>query len=140
MNRKRIGAWAACLAAVSLTTLAAPPQPQLHVAPNGTKQLRFNWQPVSGATSYELWFQSSAAAAETRFFQMPSSQTSVVNNVAVHLLDWSGDVYGRDLEVAFADWLRPERTFAGPEALIEAMHADVAESRVRLARSGPPED
>jgi len=93
MTRTPIGACAAFLAAVSLTSMAAPPQPQLHVAPNGIKQLRFNWEPVSGATSYELWFQSSAAAAETRFFQMPSSQTSVVNNVAVHLLDWSNSRY-----------------------------------------------
>ena len=62
-----------------------------------------------------------------------------LRTLEVHLLDWSGDVYGRDLEVAFADWLRPERAFAGPEALVQAMHADVAETRVRLGRSGPPE-
>ena len=90
MKKNPIAAWAAVLlAAASFTAFAAPPAPQLHVAPNGTKQLRFNWDPVSGATRYELWFQSSAAAAETRFFQMPASQTSVVNNVAVHLLDWN---------------------------------------------------
>src|SRR4051812_3168583 len=94
MNKHPISAWAVIvLAAVSITAIAAPPEPQLRIAPNGAKQLRFNWQPVSGATSYELWFQSSATAAETRFFQMPSSQTSVVNNVAVHLLDWSNSRY-----------------------------------------------
>jgi riboflavin kinase/FMN adenylyltransferase len=63
-----------------------------------------------------------------------------LRTLEVHLLDWSGDVYGKDLEVAFADWLRPERAFAGPEELVQAMHADVAETRVRLARAGPPED
>jgi riboflavin kinase/FMN adenylyltransferase len=63
-----------------------------------------------------------------------------LRTLEVHLLDWSGDVYGRDLEVAFVDWLRPERAFAGSEELVQAMHADVAETRVRLARSGPPED
>ena len=62
-----------------------------------------------------------------------------LRTLEVHLLDWSGDVYGRDLEVAFADWLRPEQAFAGPEELVHAMHADVAETRVRLARAGPPE-
>jgi riboflavin kinase/FMN adenylyltransferase len=63
-----------------------------------------------------------------------------LRTLEVHLLDWSGDVYGRDLEVAFADWLRAERAFAGPDELVQAMHADVAETRVRLGRSGPPED
>jgi len=63
-----------------------------------------------------------------------------LRTLEVHLLDWSGDVYGRDLEVAFADWLRPERAFAGPEELVQAMHTDVAETRVRLGRSAPPED
>jgi len=63
-----------------------------------------------------------------------------LRTLEVHLLDWSGDVYGRDLEVAFADWLRPERAFGGAEALVEAMHADVAETRLRLARTGPPEE
>ncbi len=63
-----------------------------------------------------------------------------LRTLEVHLLDWSGDVYSQDLEVAFMDWLRPERAFAGVEPLIEAMQADVAEARLRLAITGPPED
>lgn len=51
----------------------------------------------------------------------------------VHLLDWDGDLYGRDLEVEFVDWLRPERHFASAAALVEAMDRDVAETRLRLA-------
>ena len=61
-----------------------------------------------------------------------------LRTLEVHLLDWSGDVYGQDLEVAFADWLRPERAFAGAGELVEAMRDDVVESRLRLARAGPP--
>jgi riboflavin kinase/FMN adenylyltransferase len=55
----------------------------------------------------------------------------------VHLLDWSGDLYGRELEVEFVDWLRPERTFESAEALVETMHRDVAETRRRLANADP---
>jgi len=51
----------------------------------------------------------------------------------VHLLDWDGDLVGRDLAVEFDSWLRPEFRFDGPEPLIEAMRADVAEARKRLA-------
>jgi riboflavin kinase/FMN adenylyltransferase len=55
-------------------------------------------------------------------------------------MDWSGDLYGQDVTVAFADWLRPEQAFAGPEPLIAAMHADVGRARERLAALGPPRD
>ena len=50
----------------------------------------------------------------------------------VHLLDWSGDLVGRELTVEMVDWLRPERRFESPEALVEAMKQDVAETRRRL--------
>ena len=33
-------------------------------------------------------------------------------------LDWDGDLYGRDVEVHFVDWLRAELKFDGPEALV----------------------
>ena len=33
----------------------------------------------------------------------------------VFLFDFSGDLYGRTIDVAFIDWIRPERKFAGVE-------------------------
>lgn len=59
-----------------------------------------------------------------------------VRTIEVHLLDWSGDLVGRELEVEFVDWLRPELRFEGPAQLIAAMREDVAEARRRLAASG----
>ena len=56
----------------------------------------------------------------------------------VHLLDYEGDLYGRDLTVAFARWLRPEQRFDGMGPLIEAMTGDVASARRELVASGPP--
>lgn len=49
-----------------------------------------------------------------------------------HLLDYAGDLYGRELEVEVLRLLRPERSFAGLEALREQIARDVAEVR-RLA-------
>jgi riboflavin kinase/FMN adenylyltransferase len=63
-----------------------------------------------------------------------------VRTLEVFLLDWSGDLYGRDVTVAFTDWLRPEAAFATMAELIAAMTADVSEARVRLAAQGPPRD
>ncbi len=61
-----------------------------------------------------------------------------VPTLEVHLLDWSGELVGRSLEVEFESWLREQRTFEGPGPLIEAMRADVAEVRRRLAAPATP--
>ncbi|MGH0030015.1 MAG: bifunctional riboflavin kinase/FAD synthetase [Myxococcota bacterium] len=49
-----------------------------------------------------------------------------------HLIDWSGDLYGRRIEISFAFRLRPERKFDGVKALKEQIGKDVAEARRRL--------
>ncbi len=41
-----------------------------------------------------------------------------------HLLDFSGDLYGKLLRVAFVDFIRPERKFDGIEALKSQIAAD----------------
>lgn len=49
--------------------------------------------------------------------------------VEAHLLDFSGDLYGRFLAVSFRMRLREEVRFEGPGALVEQIHRDV--ERVR---------
>jgi riboflavin kinase/FMN adenylyltransferase len=49
-----------------------------------------------------------------------------------HLLDFSGDLYGRRMELVFESRLREERRFPGPEALREQIARDVVEARHRL--------
>jgi riboflavin kinase/FMN adenylyltransferase len=56
-----------------------------------------------------------------------------VPTLEVHVLDWSGDLVGRSLEVEFDSWLREERRFDGADPLIEAMREDVSTVRQRLA-------
>jgi riboflavin kinase / FMN adenylyltransferase len=51
----------------------------------------------------------------------------------VHLIDWSGDLYGRRARVEFVRKLRDERRFPGVEALKAQIGADVAEARQLLA-------
>ncbi len=50
-------------------------------------------------------------------------------HLEVHLLDFSGDIYGRRLTVAFHHKLRDEQRFASLEALKSAIDADVAAAR-----------
>jgi riboflavin kinase/FMN adenylyltransferase len=46
-----------------------------------------------------------------------------------HLFDFSGDLYGRVLDVEFAAWIRGEERFDGIEALVRQMDRDSAEAR-----------
>jgi riboflavin kinase/FMN adenylyltransferase len=50
-----------------------------------------------------------------------------------HLIDFSGDVYGRRVDLSFRYHLRPERRFAGIDALRAQIDADRNEARRRLA-------
>jgi riboflavin kinase/FMN adenylyltransferase len=57
----------------------------------------------------------------------------------VFLLDFDGDLYGRDIEVEFVDFIRADRKFDTSEALIAQMQADCARARDILAASGAPQ-
>ena len=50
----------------------------------------------------------------------------------MHLFDFDGDLYDRELEVTFRQWLRGERKFAGPDDLKAQIQKDVAAARAFL--------
>ncbi|RPI15719.1 MAG: bifunctional riboflavin kinase/FAD synthetase [Lysobacterales bacterium] len=50
----------------------------------------------------------------------------------VHLFDFDGDLYGRNLDVDFIARLRDERRFESLDALVEQMHRDAAAARTIL--------
>ena len=54
--------------------------------------------------------------------------------VEAHLLGFSGDLYGRRVELSFEAHLRAERRFPSAEALREQIQADVAAARTRLGQ------
>jgi len=53
----------------------------------------------------------------------------VTRSLEVHLFDFSGDIYGTDLEITFLDFLRPEMKFSGVEELRRQIAADVAKAK-----------
>jgi len=55
--------------------------------------------------------------------------------VEVHLLDWSGDLYGQLMTVNLVARLRDEQRFPSLDALVMQIHQDVRRARELLAGS-----
>jgi riboflavin kinase/FMN adenylyltransferase len=53
-------------------------------------------------------------------------------NLETFLFDFSGDLYGCDLSIALVEYLRPELTFDGLDALVTQMDADSDQARAIL--------
>ena len=54
----------------------------------------------------------------------------------VFLFDFSGDIYGQRINVAFMAWLREEAAFASVDVLVRQMHEDARHAHQALARAG----
>jgi riboflavin kinase / FMN adenylyltransferase len=65
----------------------------------------------------------------------PTFQTGRGELIEAYVLDFDGDLYGRELRLDFLARLRGERRFETAEALIEQMHSDVQRTR-EIARNG----
>ncbi len=50
----------------------------------------------------------------------------------VHVFDFSGDLYGQEMDVSFVGWIRPELKFDGVEPLIRQMDDDSRTARAVL--------
>ena len=56
----------------------------------------------------------------------------------VFLFDFDGDLYNKELEVAFVDYLRPEEKFDDVDALVAQMKIDAAQAKKILANVDEP--
>src|SRR3984885_753846 len=53
----------------------------------------------------------------------------------VFLFDFAGDLYGRDIDVVFIDWIREEKLFSSVDELVRNMDNDAAQARAVLANA-----
>lgn len=53
--------------------------------------------------------------------------------IETHILDFQGDIYGREIEVKLLAFIRPEQRFTSVEALVAAMKGDIAAVRALTA-------
>jgi riboflavin kinase/FMN adenylyltransferase len=73
--------------------------------------------------------------AVANFGRRPMFDTGAVL-LEIFLFDFSGDLYGRNLDVAFIQWIREERMFDGTTTLIAQMKEDSRLAREALVKSG----
>lgn len=65
----------------------------------------------------------------------PTVTTSGEIRIEVHILDWTGDIYGHSLKVEFAGRIRGEKRFNSLDELENAISADIASARALLRES-----
>ena len=98
--------------------------------PNGVYAVRVS---AADGASPALFSQAGVANLGVR----PTVDASAKEpSLEVHLLGFSGDLYGRLLEVEFVEFLRPEKRFDSLDALRAQIASDIEEAAGRLLPRG----
>jgi riboflavin kinase / FMN adenylyltransferase len=89
--------------------------------------------PPSGVYAVHAYVEGTRHRGVANIGHRPTLRDAVPQlRVEPHLLDFSGDLYGKHLELTFVAKLRDEQKFASVEALKEQIARDVAEARERF--------
>jgi riboflavin kinase/FMN adenylyltransferase len=107
------------------TANLAPPPPAKLLPPLGVYLARCRW---AGQDGWRPALLNLGLAPTLRGRLVPE----------LHLLDWSGDLRGQELQVEILEWLRAEQRFPDVEALKAAIAGDVAAAERRLAAGDFP--
>ncbi len=106
------------------------PTANLSIAP--TKCL-----PASGVYAMWVWVDGAWHAAATNVGYRPTFGGDRLT-VEAFLLDFSGDLYGREVRAVFVQRMREERSYAAVDELVAQIGRDVTDVRAVLATEAPP--
>ncbi|MFC3608759.1 bifunctional riboflavin kinase/FAD synthetase [Stutzerimonas tarimensis] len=98
-------------------------------APTANVQLKRRRVPLSGVFVVSVWLEGQRWPAVANIGMRPSVTSDGLPHLEVHLLDYRGDLYGRQLDVIFHAKLRDEQRFATLKALRQAIATDIAAAR-----------
>jgi riboflavin kinase / FMN adenylyltransferase len=87
--------------------------------------------PADGVYACRVYLNGAGLPAVTNIGVRPTFD-GLRRTVEAHLLDWSGDLYGRSIRVEFLQRLRGEQKFSGIETLRAQITRDVAAARALL--------
>jgi len=98
-------------------------------APTANVQLKRHRVPLKGVFLVSVELDGVVHPGVANIGVRPSVKTDGFAHLEVHLLDFSGDLYGRRMSVVFHRKLREEQRFASLEALKSAIAVDVDAAR-----------
>lgn len=84
--------------------------------------------PANGVYAAYAWVGSERYQAATNIGVRPTINGHQLT-IEAHLLDFSGDLYGREISLDFIDHIRDERKFSGLDTLVAQIKADIAYTR-----------
>jgi riboflavin kinase/FMN adenylyltransferase len=85
--------------------------------------------PAHGVYACWAWVGGQRWAAATNVGVRPTFEPTGLPTIEAHLLDFDGDLYGREMRLDFVARLRPEMKFSGVDALVAQIKADVEQAR-----------
>jgi riboflavin kinase / FMN adenylyltransferase len=103
--------------------------------PTANLAMRRVQSPVAGVYAVRVNGAGLAGAPGVANVGTRPTVNGIDNRLEVHLLAFSGDLYGQHLEVAFLHFLRPEKKYDGLEALTTAIHADIKNAKAFFCQS-----
>lgn len=105
--------------------------PTLNLIPSVEKLLPAYGVYVTMTKIGEQWFQGI-----TNIGLRPTVDSDSVVSVETHLIQCEEELYGKQVEVRFLHFLRPEQRFADAEELKKAMRADLISAKAVLEKLG----
>jgi riboflavin kinase/FMN adenylyltransferase len=86
--------------------------------------------PPDGVYLADAWLDEALHHGVVNLGYRPTVSHDKSNRVLeIHLFDFNRDIYGKDIEVRFVRYLRPEKKFATVDALVRQIEADVRQAR-----------
>jgi riboflavin kinase / FMN adenylyltransferase len=86
--------------------------------------------PPNGVYFAEAWLDGVLLHGVVNLgFRPTVSSGKPERTLEIHLLDFDRDIYGKDLEIRFVRYLRPEKKFESVDALVRQIEIDVRQAR-----------
>jgi riboflavin kinase/FMN adenylyltransferase len=92
--------------------------------------------PASGVYAVRAHWDTANHAGVANVGRRPTFEQDAESTIEAHILDFSGDLYGKELRVEFVERLRPEMRFDSGEALMAQMRLDADRARSVIEELG----
>lgn len=95
--------------------------------------------PHDGVYSARVWLENGTCHAAACNIGPNPTFAENIRKVEVHLLDFTGDLYGKRIQVDILERLRETKKFSSKDELVAQLHQDIASARTSYANNPVPE-